>query len=235
MGQIRATLLMLAATMLATSLAASGVAAASTGDGTPRGLAPEAVVDKVVTDALETIAEQHDRIQADRQTARAIFDERIRPFVDTQVMARFVMGPAARQASPEAIARLESALARRIGNLYAGALQRYTREATDFASEGEVRLRTVTEDDRRAVIAASVRGPHVDDMTLRIQLYHREDRWRVFDIETSGVSILLVFRDALQSAGRNGDVDAMIAALEDGAVDVEKAWQTETDQADAND
>ena len=235
MGQIRATLLMLAAAILAIGGAASGVVAASTGDGTARGLAPEAVVEKVVTDALQTIAEQHERIQADRDSARAIFDERILPFVDTQVMARFVMGPAARQAQPGEIERLESALARRIGNLYAGALQRYTREAVDFASEGEVALRTVTQDDRRAVIAANVRGPHVDDMTLRIQLYHRDDRWRVFDIETSGVSILLVFRDALQSAGRNGDVDAMIAALEDGAVDVDSAWQSGSDPADSTD
>lgn len=194
---------------------------------------PKAVVEHVVTDALNSIAERQETLAADRDAAVEIFNDQVRPWVDTQLMARFAMGPAARTADPADIDRLAEALADRVANLYAGALQRYAEDAADFAERGSVDLRLVSEKDERAIVSALAEGPGIDELQLRIQLYQRDDRWRVFDIETSGVSILLVFRDALQSAaGRDGGVDAMIEALEDGAVDVEEAWEEETENGD---
>ncbi len=217
----------LLAVLLITGLALTGVSAHTHADlteGAPD--TPEAVVDHVVAQALTRIAEAAETLDGDRAVALEIFNDEVRPYIDTHLMARFAMGPAARRADPTDIDRLSDALANRVANLYAGALQRYAAEAVDFAEDGEVMLRTVTEDEKRAIISALVRGPHVEDLTLRIQLYRRDGHWRVFDIETSGVSILLVFRDALQAAaGRDGNVDAMIAALEEGAVKVEEAWE----------
>ena len=221
----------LAITLLLAGLLPATVAASADAAGAPA--SPEEVVHEVVTEALERIAEQREALATDREAGVELFNEQVLPWVDTDLMARFAMGPAARQADPADIERLRAALANRVANLYAGALQRYAGEAADFAEDGEVTLRTVTQDDNRAIVSAQVRGPHVDDLTLRIQLYKRDDRWRVFDIETSGVSILLVFRDALQSASHGGDVDAMIAALEEGSVNVEEAWEEET--ADSTD
>ena len=190
---------------------------------------PTAVVEYVVTDALNSIAERQATLVADRDAAVAIFNEQVRPYVDTRLMARFAMGPAARTADPADIERLAEALADRVANLYAGALQRYAEDAADFAESGSVDLRLVSEKGKRAIVSALAEGPGVDSLKLRIQLYQRDDRWRVFDIETSGVSILLVFRDALRSAaGRDGGVDAMIAALEEGAIDVENEWEEKT-------
>lgn len=221
--------------LLSAALLLAGRATATAGDETPPA-SPTGVVEYVVTDALNSIAERQDALAEDREVAVTIFNDQVRPYVDTRLMARFAMGPAARTADPADIDRLAAALADRVANLYAGALQRYAREAADFATQGSVDLRTVSEKDNRAVVNAVARGPSIDDLELRIQLYERDGRWRVFDIETRGVSILLVFRDALQSAaGRDGGVDEMIAALEDGAVDVEDAWEEETGGSQAND
>ena len=206
-------------------------AAGASTDATAPPASPQEVVHEVVTEALTTIAEQREALATDRAAGVALFNDQVLPWVDTELMARFAMGPAARRAEPAEIERLRTALAERVANLYAGALQRYAEEAADFAEQGEVSLRTVTEDGDRAIVSANVRGPHVDDLTLRIQLYRRDGHWRVFDIETSGVSILLVFRDALQSASHGGDVNAMIAALEAGSVDVEEAWEEEAGAA----
>jgi phospholipid transport system substrate-binding protein len=214
--------------LLSVALLLAGQATATVGDEAPPA-SPTGVVDYVVTDALDRITEQRQAIAEDRSTAVAIFNEQVRPYVDTRLMARFAMGPAARTADPADIDRLAEALADRVANLYAGALQRYAGEAADFAAQGRVDLRLVSENDNRAVVNAVAEGPEIGELALRIQLYKRDERWRVFDIETSGVSILLVFRDALQSAaGRDGGVDEMIAALEEGAVDVEDAWDEET-------
>ncbi len=219
---------MLIAIAVSTAIASTHADASGNGASTPEG-----VVDHVVTQALQRIAESGETLEADRAVARAIFDDEVLPWIDTDLMARFAMGPAARRADPADIERLSNALAERVANLYSGALQRYANEAVDFAADGKVTLRTVTEDDRRAIVMAQVRGPHVEDLNLRIQLYQRDARWRVFDIESSGVSILLVFRDALQSAaGRDGGVDAMIAALEQGAVNVEQAWEEAEDNGE---
>ena len=217
----------LIAALLIASFALTGVSANTQADSAKAAAtSPEAVVDHVVAQALRRIAESAETLNGDRAVALDIFNDEVRPYIDSYLMARFAMGPAARRADPDDIERLSEALANRVANLYAGALQRYAAEAVDFAEAGEVMLRTVTEDDKRAIVSALVRGPHVEDLTLRIQLYKRENQWRVFDIETSGVSILLVFRDALQAAaGRDGDVDTMIAALEEGAVNVEQAWE----------
>ena len=226
--------LLLAIALLLAGLLPATVAASADAGGEPA--SPEEVVNEVVTEALQTIAEERETLATDRAAGVELFNDQVLPWVDTDLMARFAMGPAARQADPAEIERLQAALTNRVANLYAGALQRYAEEAADFADEGQVTLRTVSEDDKRAIVSAQVRGPHVDDLTLRIQLYKRNDRWRVFDIETSGVSILLVFRDALQAASHGGDVDAMIAALEEGSVNVKEAWEEETgDAADAAD
>ena len=193
---------------------------------------PEAVVDRVVAQALMRIAESQERLKTDEAAARAVFDEVVRPYIDAHTMARFVMGPAARRADQAEIKRLSDALIERVANLYTSSLQGYVDDIVDFAGEGKVFVRTVTEDGQRAIVSARVRGPGVDDRTLRLQLYRRDEQWRVFDIESSGVSILLVFRDALQDAtGRNGDVDAMIAALEEGMVNVDEAWEEAEEEA----
>ena len=206
-----------------------GVASAATADEDDAPMTPKAVVEEVVTDALSRIAEDPETVAGDRDAAVAIFNEQVRPYVDTLLMARFAMGPAARTADPADIERLGEALADRVANLYAGALQRYAQDAADFAENGNVDLRLVSEKDNRAIVSALAEGPGIDSLKLRIQLYKRDDRWRVFDIETSGISILLVFRDALQSAaGRDGGVDAMIEALEEGAIDVEDEWEEKT-------
>jgi phospholipid transport system substrate-binding protein len=192
---------------------------------------PEAVVDRVVAQALMRIAESQETLKTDETTASKIFDEVVRPYIDAYIMARFVMGPAAQRADQAEIRRLSNALIGRVANLYTSSLQSYVDDIVDFAGEGEVFVRTVTQDGQRAIVSARVRGPGVDDRTLRLQLYQRDEQWRVFDIESSGVSILLVFRDALQdTAGRNADIDAMIAALEEGMVDVDEALEEAEDQ-----
>jgi len=189
---------------------------------------PEAVVSQVVSEALDRLAEDIDHLTADEDAGRAFFDEQILPWLDTDLMARFTMGRAARQASDEEIERFTRALEGRVANLYTSSLERYAEEARDFSQNGEIDLRTVSQKDDRAVISAQISSPELDRTTLRIQLYRRDDRWRVFDVETSGVSMLLVFRDALRSAARDDGVSAMIAALEDGTVEVEEAWEEET-------
>jgi len=188
----------------------------------------EAVVDRVVTQALDALIEQREALQDDDDAARAFFEEHVRPWMDIDLMTRFAMGREARQASEEQLSRFGDALQRRVANLYVQALQGYLEDTVEFAREGEVVLRTVSQDDRRAVIAARLRGAAADDLALRIQLHYREDTWRVFDIETSGVSLLLVFRDAVRDAADGEGVDAMIAALEEGRVDVEETWEAET-------
>ena len=189
----------------------------------------EAVVDRVVTQALDALIEQREALQDDDDATRAFFEEHVRPWMDIDLMTRFAMGREARQASEEQLSRFGDALQRRVANLYVQALQGYLEDTVEFAREGEVVLRTVSQDDRRAVIAARLRGAAADDLALRIQLHYREDTWRVFDIETSGVSLLLVFRDAVRDAADGEGVDAMIAALEEGRVDVEETWEAETD------
>ena len=224
------TLLALIAALL---IPATGVQASATtpDEGPPE--APKAVVNYVVTEALNRIVDERETLANDRAAGVELFNSRVRPWMDTQLMARFAMGPAARTAEPAEIERLATALADRVANLYAGALQRYAQEAVDFAEKGEVNLRLVTEEDDRAIVNAIAQGPDIDPLELRIQLYKRDERWRVFDIEARGVSMLLVFRDALQAeAGRDGGVDAMIAALEEGTVDVEGTWEEETGDAD---
>ena len=189
---------------------------------------PEAVVSQVVSEALDVLADDIERLTDDEDAGRAFFDEQVLPWLDTDLMARFTMGRAARQASDEEIERFTRALEARVANLYTSSLERYAEEARDFAENGEIDLRTVSEKDDRAVISAQISSPALERTTLRIQLHRREDRWRVFDVETSGVSMLLVFRDALRSAAQDDGVSAMIAALEEGTVEVEEAWEEET-------
>ncbi|MRH77966.1 hypothetical protein GH984_04535 [Spiribacter sp. C176] len=191
---------------------------------------PEAVVDRVVRDTLEAISDNIDAIKADDAVAQEIVDTQILPWFDTQLMARFTMGRLARQASEDEISRFTSALEQRIANLYVDALKEFATETVDFAENGEVQLRTVSEESPRAVISARVIGPNVEDTTLRLQLYYRDDRWRVFDVETSGVSLLIVFRDALQPSGRDGGIPAMIAALEEGDLKIEEALEAEVEK-----
>ena len=219
---LRLATLALAGLLVAVPLSLPTAAADQTEDA-------EAVVDRVVTQALDALIEQREALQDDDDATRAFFEEHVRPWMDIDLMTRFAMGREARQASEEQLSRFGDALQRRVANLYVQALQGYLEDTVEFAREGEVVLRTVSQDDRRAVIAARLRGAAADDLALRIQLHYREDTWRVFDIETSGVSLLLVFRDAVRDAADGEGVDAMIAALEEGRVDVEETWEAETD------
>lgn len=191
---------------------------------------PEAVVDRVVRNTLEAISENIEAIKTDDSVAQDIVDKQILPWFDTHLMARFTMGRLARQASKDEIDRFTSALEQRIANLYVDALKEFVTETVDFAENGEVQLRVVSEESPRAVISARVVGPNVEDTTLRLQLYYRDDRWRVFDIETSGVSLLIVFRDALQPSGRDGGIAGMIAALEEGDLNIEEALEKEVEE-----
>ena len=189
---------------------------------------PEAVVSQVVNEALNVLAEDIDRFKENEDAVQAFFSEHILPWLDTELMARFALGRVARQATDEDIQRFKDALEERVAKLYTGSLQSYAEETRRFAERGDVSLRTVSTNDDRAVVSAQISSPELERTTLRIQLHRRDNRWRVFDIETSGVSMLLVFRDALRSAASDGRIEELIAALENGTVEVEEAWEDET-------
>ncbi|PWG61406.1 MlaC/ttg2D family ABC transporter substrate-binding protein [Spiribacter halobius] len=187
--------------------------------------APDAVVRSVVNEALARVAAEAGALGQDGELARRIVATEAMPHVDLELMSRFLLGPRARQVDAATLDRFSEALGERLTRLYAAALQRYAEEIADFASEGQIDLRTVSDDGQRATVAARLRGPQIRETTLRLQLYRRDGRWRVFDIEVAGISALLLFRDALGKRLREEGIEAVIADLADGEAGLDDAWK----------
>lgn len=186
---------------------------------------PDAVVRAVVGDALERIAGEAQALREDEGLARRVVEEEALPHVDLEVMTRFLLGPRAREVDAATRERFADALGERLTRLYAAALQRYAEDIADFAADGQLDLRLLGEDGQRATVAARLRSPELRETTLRLQLYRRDGRWRVFDIEVAGISALLLFRDVLGDKLRREGVEAVIADLADGDAGLEGAWE----------
>lgn len=176
-------------------LAATGVVQAAAG--------PQEVVKQTTDQLLKAIEGHQDDMQEVQQLVRKI----VLPHVDSQLMARFVLGRYWRTASSKQRKEFTEEFTTLLVRTYSKPLTSYNGQAVQYdplqgdQSEGRVAVPThVAQKD----------GPSVP---ITYRMHKTDDTWMVYDVVIEGVSLVQNYRTSWgDEISRNG-LDALIEQL----------------------
>jgi phospholipid transport system substrate-binding protein len=178
--------------------------------------------------ALELVQDTADRMLVELRENRTelerdpgrIYDlvsEIVLPHFDFEAIARWVMGRYWRQATPEQRQRFTEEFRTLLVRTYARALLEYSGETLSYAP-----LQAAPDADD-VTVRSEVLRPSGPVIPINYRLHHRDDAWKVYDVNVDGVSLVTNYRSSIGSQiGREG-LDAVIDQLSErnrsGSVD----------------
>jgi phospholipid transport system substrate-binding protein len=170
--------------------------------------APIEVIQEAVDLLSEGLDERRDELAADDVALRKFIDGILLPRFDREFAAAAVLGKHWRTASDEQKQRFIQAF-------YETLLQRYADGVVDFdMSRVEVLPYRGDDTKRTTVVKTEVRLDDGKKVPVNYTLVHRDDTWRMFDVQIEGVSYVINFRKELDSEIRASSLDGVIARLE---------------------
>ena len=167
----------------------------------------QALVIETTDKVLHRIREQREQLRAHPDRVVSLVEDLILPHFDFARMARLVLGKHWRTASAQQRELFTREFRQFLVGTYATTLLEYEGQ--------EIRYNPLhTEADSRI---ATVRTDIVQkgglSIPLNYRLYHKEEKWMVFDIVVDGVSLINNYRGSFSSTIRSTGIDSLIDEL----------------------
>lgn len=165
---------------------------------------------RVVQDATERFfaAIEHEGERArDPQRAHALVEQHISPHVDTELVARLILGRHWRVATQEQRARFIDAFKWMLLRTYSIAVEDFSAvnirylPAREQTREGEAEVRTQISHGG---------GPPV---RVNYRMHERDGRWLVFDLSIAGVSMVATYRGTFAAEINRHGLDGLIERM----------------------
>lgn len=180
-----------------------GAAATSTGE-----QSPEAMVQTVTTEVLNDLRSRKEVYKSDPRQLVSLFEQIIVPHFDIRIMAREALGVNWRRATPEQQKRFMAAFRQLLVDDYANAFRNYAEQTVEFLPEH------AGAGKHYALVATHVTSPGEQPVRVNYRLYRVGSDWRIYDVETDGVSLLLTYRDSFSHELQRETLDALITRIE---------------------
>jgi phospholipid transport system substrate-binding protein len=122
-------------------------------------------------------------------------------------MIRLAMGRAWRQASPAQQQALTDEFKSLLVRTYSKALTEYRNQSIDYKplkmQPGDTDVKVTTE----------IRQPGGKPIQLDYSLERQDNRWKVYDIEVGGISLVANYRNSFTAEISKGGIDGLIQSL----------------------
>lgn len=168
--------------------------------------------DEVVSQTTEALL---NALDADRQGIAGnpsrvfeLVEDIVLPHVDTEAMARWILGRHWRRATPEQQARFEQAFRILLLRTYGTALQSYAGQPVRYLG---------TRADRRAqrsLVRMEIARESAPPLMVAFAMYERGGRWLVYDLRIEGVSLVQNYRRNFSTLLRQRGLEELIVDLE---------------------
>jgi phospholipid transport system substrate-binding protein len=172
------------------------------------------VGDSAITDLTAPGITDSARVKRMRQLLVNIFD--------AEAVGRFVLGPYARQASPEEFKEFLKLYEVYVAHNYAGLFKRYNGQKVEFTREQPV-------GNGQIVVNGVIRQVSGPDISTELRLHKVGDTYKAIDLRIEGVSMPLTHRKQFASviAQRGGKVSGLLDALRGAIARFEKETPSE--------
>ncbi|WP_155949168.1 MlaC/ttg2D family ABC transporter substrate-binding protein [Gayadomonas joobiniege] len=169
---------------------------------------PYLLFDKVAQQAFVRFKQEWPKVKQDPDYLKTIIKEELMPYVDHEYAAFKVLGKYARSIKAEKRREFVDVFEGYVVSVYANLFAQYRETQTV-----QVDTSPAMPDGRIAVVRAKIVEPARPDIDLIFKLIKRNDRWRAFDMEAEGISVLNNKRKEIASAYRSLGIDGIIKDL----------------------
>ncbi len=170
---------------------------------------PEEMVRALSLDLISRINEQRAELEAHPEKIKVFADEYVLPYIDTEKMARYVMGKYWRGATKEQKERFVQAFSNMLIRSYSRNLLKLQITDVTVKPAREVKKGVVTV----ASIVKQADGTKTD-VVYRAYLNRKSQKWLLYDISIEGISMLLNYRKSYASDFSRKGVDQVISEME---------------------
>ena len=172
---------------------------------------PVKLVDTVSRVVITELDRQREVLKQDPKKVQAFAEQYVLPYVDTQKMARYVMGRYWRQASSSQQQAFIQAFTQTLLRSYANSmlnLKITSFEVTGSQSEGKR--------GNRMLVSAMVKQADGNETKVQYRVYQDKTTklWRLYDVIIENISMLLNYRKTYASAFQQKGIDGVIAEMQ---------------------
>jgi phospholipid transport system substrate-binding protein len=179
------------------------------------GQSAQALLEETTGHVIAQLQEQRDAIRQDPQRAHRLIDELLMPHVDLPRIARFVLGPVWREATPAQRERFTQEFRLLLLRTYGNAMREYIDEVADQARTARVTYAPVREatDPAEATVRSAIETPAGQSYSVVYRMHRRDGDWKVYDIVLEGVSLASTYRSSFRADVARVGLDGVIADL----------------------
>jgi len=168
---------------------------------------PAEVVRNTTLEVLDRVAKDREHLEQDREALFALVDEIILPNFDFNRMSRWVLGKYWRSASPDQQTQFVEEFKNLLVRTYANALFSYTGEEIDIQPV------TAADDAKTVTVKTELVRGGSGSIPINYRMHVNDGRWKVFDVQVDGVSLVSTYRSSFAAEIRSSGIDGLIETL----------------------
>ena len=146
----------------------------------------------------------------DPSRKKKIIDKIVSPIIDTELMAKLVLG---RTHWP----KLTVPQQKRFTELFAVRLKNFYLDKTSLYQDEKVFFKPAVQ-ARTGIQVPMTLISNEKEVSILYKLHKTGDGWKIFDVEIEGISILMTYRSQFDDMLRKGSVQSLLSELEKPAV-----------------
>jgi phospholipid transport system substrate-binding protein len=174
--------------------------------------APDQVIKTAVDSIRADIAKNVAKYQADKADFYKMVDRQIVTHFDTAYIAKVILGPHLKEASPQQLTQFETAFKDMLIHSYADKLLQYYDSV-------EIEVKPAHIDGKRASVdTVIVRKDGNPPIPVTFSMRSSDDDWKVWDIKAENISLVLNFRTQIDSEIKKSNLAAVIERLNNGQI-----------------
>lgn len=176
---------------------------------------PDQIIDQVTEGVRMKIAKDHAKYSADKAAFYVMVDQELVSHVDTEYVAKVILGQHLKTADKDQVARFESAFKNMLMRQYADKLLEYY---------DSVEIKTmparIASDNEKATVDTTIERPGKPPVPIVFSMRKSGGEWKVWDIKAENISLVLNFRTQIDSEIKKTSIAAVIDRLEKGTLNV---------------
>jgi phospholipid transport system substrate-binding protein len=172
------------------------------------GQGPYQLVQSVTGQMVDAMRSDRGKLQKDPRQLVALMEKIVAPHIDFGLMGREVLGRYWGRADKQQHACFQAAFKQLLIDDYTAAFRNYSNQTVEMLPPHPASGKD------RALVSTDVNTPGSPRLRVDYRLHRDGGVWRIYDVDVSGVSLLLNYRDAFEEQLQHGNVAELTAAIE---------------------
>ncbi|HET8701815.1 MAG TPA: ABC transporter substrate-binding protein [Nitrococcus sp.] len=179
---------------------------------------PDAAVRSMISAALNELKRWLTTLrgEGDAVLTRQLIERITLPHLDLTYMVRYVLGSYWQSATPAQCERFRCALRAHLLQICSQSMEKYAGELDHIVHKAYLRYQLLRYDRDRgtATVWVIAVAPKLGWIHLEVRLHDHDGAWKIYEITSSGINLLVGIRSDLQAQLRRDGLETVIRRLE---------------------